>query len=340
MIAIGNLGVLREEGEVRGKLRKAAKEAYLREALGADCRHSTVRSAGELATALFRGSCAALTKGPTMTVVSRFAGPYGSIPIVAYLPRNPSRLRIRVLQIVGGPNESLSIFGSRWERVYRAGAARGVATITPAYVGTFHRSVHPAWGFGYAVDEIAAYDRFVNSSPGMGPVVLRAESGGALIALHLPRLDRRRPMVLVNPVLDAPEFALKRIMSKPAAAVAIGTYHSVMLVKAQGSRLLPAGSEAINVIDIFRNFFGKAMSFDVGKALESLQPSCTTIIYGTRDDRIGTANLPRLRRSVPALRVRPIVGMGHSPSDEIELNKAESVVLQAVQTPCPGSAHR
>lgn len=269
-----------------------------------------------------------------MTVVTRFAGPHGKMPVIAYLPKTLGSMRARILKFVGGPNMNVGDFGDAFDQAMVKRAATGYGTIIPAYIGTFHRSVHPKIGFPYAADELSAYHDFLASRQHAVPLVLRAESGGAILLMSLTNVNSKTPIILINPVLRTAEYSLGRIMSRPRSSWLIGTYNTVWVLNEDDINNSRPILKQVNIVDLFTRFFGATLSFDVGQALVGKQPSCVTIIYGTLDDRIGTEVLPRLIKEIPSLRVSPISGLGHFAENMRQVSQAETAFDRALIRAC------
>ena len=216
------------------------------------------------------------------------------------------------LRIVGGPGGSIA--PSQYDKPYVDILEPGDVLISLGYTGTQYGSMYPNSDFDAACRELAAYSKALRMrNPGSRIVVIGEGLGGMLGAAALGEQYGAiaDDVVLVSPLLFSPAEANQNFSDVLAHRYANDRKIGVRLIDRPGMPWREGRWSSVQTIDLFARFFPKtAMNMDLSDWIQRLAPRPILIIYGSRDDVIGTAKIPALRR-FPQVQVVEIEQLGH-----------------------------
>jgi len=250
--------------------------------------------------------------GQAVIVVGAFDGPRGRMPGVAYLPQNIEKIQSLRFRIVGGPNQQVAEFGSAEHDLDIRNVSRGIATIRPAYLGTYLRSLHPQSSVEPAAVELSAYYEWLRTRFASKPMTVMADSAGSVVFAKMTGTARSGPVVLLAPIMKTPRASLSAILSQKDPYGLHRSYQLVRAYKWDGQNLLFVQAHSFPGQEIFRAFFGDHMDMEVADEIGRVRSICPVLIYGSDDDRAGVQWADAFAARVGAKHVWKIDGMGHS----------------------------
>ena len=232
-----------------------------------------------------------------------FRSSNGRMP-VSVVVNESVELKEIVFEIIGGPGQSVwHRRPDEWASMARD-ANRGVAWVTPSYVGTNQRSVYPESDLPRAIDELGNYLNFLQrNNPGVRITVVGYSTGGFLAAL----LVKKRPQqaaILLAPAIQSPDKIFHEL-TKHTTRKREEQWFNIVRSDATGELVRRI---VVSRLDFAPIFFGAYYRTGLAELLQNVKPRCTVLVYGILDDRIGTHLIVAFKRIVPSVPVFAIKG--------------------------------
>lgn len=262
-----------------------------------------------------------------------FRGEEGDMPILVIAPLQ-RRPKGTIVYLVGGPGGELvtHFLSHPSDYVPIKLVEAGFLVAIPGYSGTAYGSVYPKSDLPVAVRQITEYyvsfiRRLSNSS-----VTLLGGSAGAFPAYLVARKFSDVPAVLLSPPLSAPKQIVKRLKLNPASR---GAYsRSIELPQRKVGQRLPALKRPVLVSEEARtaSFFGLAYNLSLIDLFDKypLAEKRVSLLVGTKDSRIGIEKLTAFRKRYPAVDVRLLPEIDHSPINMVEASRMSDAIHGAI----------
>jgi pimeloyl-ACP methyl ester carboxylesterase len=307
-------------------VRGIAGSGLERAEFGRDCALEAVPDERDLQTAVEHRTCLKLYQPDFVVAAEHFDGPYGSLPLIIYRPRENVEIRRIVVRIIGGPGESIRrAIGSDEGRLLGERARQGIATVFLGYVGTQHRFLEGVDTIDMAANELAAYAGALGRSHPDTPIAVVGESlGGYIAARAAPNLPRI-PTILIAPLVSKPRDLLAHLAASSPERIDFDR-SLVTLSRVRDGRIEPMRSEMLYHSRMLTGIVSRHLDVRLAELLAPTRGECVAIIYGEADEVIGTPSIPELRQVLPQARISMVPGMGHSPSSAAERARVEQEI--------------
>jgi hypothetical protein len=96
--------------------------------------------------------------------------------------------------------------------------------------------------------------------------------------------------------------------------------------------VVPVETRMMNQWHMFSAIFADHLAVTFSDLLPPDRMRCYTLIYGTADQTIGTAEIPAVQRRFPGLRVVALPGLDHKPEGEAQIGIAGRAITAAVNS--------
>jgi pimeloyl-ACP methyl ester carboxylesterase len=302
---------------------------------GRDCALQAVPDERELQRGFEQGTCFKLYQRDFAVAVEHFDGPYGTLPLVIFRPRENVEIRRIVVRVVGGPAGGIeTAIASDAGRLLGEEARDGAATVFLGYAGTKHRFLEGVDTIDMAADELAAYVGALRRSHPDTPIAVVGESmGGYISARAAPNLPRI-PIVLAAPLVVSPRILLARLAASSPEGIDFDR-SLVTLSRLHDGRIEPVTSRMLYRSRMLTGILSRHLDTSLADLLARARGECVAIVHGDADETIGISSIPSLRERLPQVRVTAIPGMRHQLASRAEWERAEREIKAAIEaSPC------
>jgi hypothetical protein len=208
-----------------------------------------------------------------------------------------------LVNVIGGPGNQLTpTMFDPMTLMLAQFAVAGVVVIEPAYLGTYHRSLHPEPSISAASSEVALVAEWASRNISADRKCLLGISlGGYIIGVEKSRTKSKEisdyPSVLLNPQLNSPEIRLRNAINKNFYKIENGrriftpryVYRATLFKDAAGNQV----ETQILSEELYKSFYGPFLDFDVSRALQRRED--IAILYSANDKERSAENIDAYR---------------------------------------------